>query len=97
MPTYISFIKYTAQAIKNAKDIPERLDSVRKLYKSMGSELKAYYLTMGRYDAVVISETPDDATAARLVLTIAGRGNISSETVRAFNEAEVKQIVGGIP
>ena len=36
----------------------------------MGAELKQFYLVMGRYDAVVIAEGPDDETAAKLALAI---------------------------
>jgi uncharacterized protein with GYD domain len=33
-----------------------RLDAAKNVFKSMGGELKQWYLAMGRYDAVVISE-----------------------------------------
>ena len=52
----------------------------------------AYYLTMGRYDAVVISEAPDDETVAKLALAAAGRGNVRTETLRAFDENEAKKL-----
>lgn len=97
MSTYISLLKYTSQGMTNWKEVPSRLDAVRKLYQSMGAELKSYHLTMGRYDAVVVSEAPDDATIARLVLTVSGQGNLSAETLRAFDETELKQIVAGLP
>jgi len=37
---------------------------------------------------------PDDATAARLVLGIAGQGNLRTETMKAYPEAEYRKIVG---
>jgi hypothetical protein len=52
--------------------------------------LVAFYLTMGQYDAVVINEAPDDQTVARLALAAAGRGNVRTETLRAFTENEAK-------
>jgi uncharacterized protein with GYD domain len=52
----------------------------------------AYYLTMGRYDAIVISEAPDDETVAKLALRAAGRGNVRTETLRAFDEHEATRV-----
>jgi uncharacterized protein with GYD domain len=62
-----------------------------------GSELKAFYLTMGRYDIVTISEAPDDATAAKVALTVGSAGNVTTETLRAFNEDEYREIVAALP
>jgi uncharacterized protein with GYD domain len=47
---------------------------------------------MGQYDAVVISEAPDDATVAKLALAAGGRGNVRTETLRAFDEDEALRI-----
>lgn len=61
MPTFISLISYTDQGIRNVKDSPGRLGAARKMLQEMGGNLKEAYLTMGRYDLVVISEAPDAA------------------------------------
>jgi uncharacterized protein with GYD domain len=52
---------------------------------------------MGQYDAVVISEGPDDETAAKLLLMIAAQGNIRTETFRAFTEDEYRKITAALP
>ena len=57
----------------------------------------ADYLVMGRYDAVVISEGPDDETAAKLALVTGMHGNVHTETLRAFPEAEFRRIVAALP
>ena len=54
-------------------------------------------MTMGQYDAVAIAELPDDATAARLVLGIAAQGNLRTETMKAYPEAEYRKIVASLP
>jgi uncharacterized protein with GYD domain len=97
MPTYVSLIRYTKQGIQNMKDSPNRLETAKKMFKEMGGELKAFYLAMGRYDAVVISEGPNDETAAKIVLTIGGAGAIRTETFRVFTENEYRKIIAGLP
>jgi uncharacterized protein with GYD domain len=52
---------------------------------------------MGRYDIVTISEAPDDATAAKVAFTVGSAGNITTETLRAFNEDEYREIVTALP
>lgn len=63
----------------------------------MGTEIKAFYLVMGQYDAVVVSEAPDDETAAKLALAIGSLGNIRTETLRAFAEDEFRKIIAALP
>jgi uncharacterized protein with GYD domain len=96
MPTYVTLINYTEQGVKTFKDLPSRLEETRKAGEAVGATLSAFYLTMGQYDAVVISEAPDDATVARLALAAAGRGNVRTETLRAFTEDEAKQIAADL-
>ncbi len=97
MPTYISLLNFTQQGIEKIKESPARLDGARQVFKAMGAELKAFYLVMGRYDAVVISEAPNDETVGKLVLMIGAQGNIRTETLRAFTEDEYRKMIAALP
>ncbi len=97
MATYVTLWKYTREGITTIKDGPARLDAVRAMLPALGVELKAFYLTMGAYDLVTITEAPDDETATRAALAVASQGTVSSETLRAFTEAEYREIIGGLP
>jgi len=97
MPTYISLLNFTQQGIEKIKESPARLDRARQAFKAMGAELKAFYLVMGRYDAVVISEAPNDETVGKLVLMIGAQGNIRTETLRAFTEDEYRKMIAALP
>ncbi len=46
---------------------------------------------------VVVTEGPDDETAAKLVLKIGSLGAIRTETMRAFPEEEYRKIIAAIP
>jgi uncharacterized protein with GYD domain len=97
MATYITLLNYTQQGIKNIKQGPDRLDAAKKAFKAAGAEIKDYYLTMGQYDAVVVSEAPDDETTAKIALSIGAMGNVQTQTFRAFTEGEYKKIVSALP
>ena len=73
MPTYISLIRYTEQGVKTFKDVSQRLDETRHAGEAIGATLIGYYLTMGQYDAIAISEAPDDHTIAKLALAAHAR------------------------
>jgi uncharacterized protein with GYD domain len=96
MPTYVTLIHYTEQGVKTFQDLPRRLEETRAAGEPVGAKLIAFYLTMGQYDAVVLSEAPDDQTVAKLALAAAGRGNVRTETMRAFTEDEAKSIAAGL-
>ena len=97
MKTYMTLIHYTQQGIESIKDSPARLDTAKELYKSLGAEIKSFYLAMGRYDVMVISEAPDDETASKLALTIGSTGAIRTETTRVFTEDEYRKLISELP
>ncbi len=97
MATYISLIKYTQQGIENIKEGPNRLDAAKQAFKAMGAEIKEYYLVTGQYDAVVITEAPNDETVAKLALSIGSKGSIRTETFRAFSEDEYRKVIASLP
>ena len=97
MATFITLIRTTQKGIEEIKNSPARLDAAKQAFKSMGAELKQFYLVMGQYDMVVIGEAPDDETAAKLSLAIGAQGAISTETMRAFTEEEYRKIISALP
>jgi uncharacterized protein with GYD domain len=97
MATYISLIRFTHQGMEKIKESPARLDAARKLYEEQGAKLRDFFLVTGRYDAVVVVDAPDDATVAKVALSLGSRGNVRTETMRAFTEQEYRTIVGALP
>ena len=97
MQTYMTLIRYTQQGIESIKDSPARLDTAKELYKSLGAKIKSFYLAMGRYDVMVISEAPDDETATKLAMTIGSSGAIRTETFRIFTEDEYRKLISELP
>ena len=97
MATYIMLINYTDQGIRNVKDSPKRLDAAKKMLKSMGGEIKDFYLTMGTYDIAIVAEAPSDDVIAKFALGSGSLGNIRTTTLKAFPEAEYRKIIGALP
>jgi len=96
MPTYIILGKYTEQGIRDIKQGPQRVDAVRGAIEAAGGKMPGFYLTMGRYDFVAVGEAPDDETFTRVLLAVVSQGNVSTETLKAFPEADFRRIVGSL-
>lgn len=97
MATYISLISYTQQGIQNIKESPSRLDSAKKAFEAMGAKVVAFYLVMGQYDIIMVTEAPDDETVAKLALSIGSLGSIRTQTLRAFTEDEYRKVIASLP
>lgn len=96
MPHYVTLLRYTQQGAAKIKESPKRLDAAKKAAEDLKGKMHAWYLTMGKYDAVIISEFPDDEAAARFMLSTGSLGNVSTQTLRAFTETEYRKIVGSL-
>ena len=97
MPTYISLLNFTQQGAHNIKESPAQLDNAKEFVKSMGAELKQYFLVMGKYDTIAVVEAPDDETVAKITMAVASYGNVRTQTFRAFTEDEYRALVAALP
>lgn len=97
MAGYISLIKFTPQGVSTIKNGPERIANAKSMAGSMGVRVVGVWWTLGEYDGLLITDAPDDQTATAFILTLAGQGNITTQTMRAFSEAEIQQVVSKIP
>ncbi|MGH2662534.1 MAG: GYD domain-containing protein [Actinomycetota bacterium] len=95
MPTYITLIKWTDQGRSKVDSLPDRVQEVEKRLTDHGAKNIGNWVTMGQYDQVAVVEAPDDATAGKLALMIAGRGNAITETLRGFTMDEVREMLKG--
>ncbi len=97
MATYITMLHFTQQGVETIKESPARLEAAKEVFQKMGAEIKEFYTVMGQYDAIVVSEAPDDATVAKLAFIIGGQGAVRTETLRAFTEDEYREIIAALP
>jgi len=97
MATYIMLSRWTEQGIRDIKTLGARVDAFRQLVRSMGGEMKEFYALVGQYDTVAIVEAPNDEAMAKMALSVGSVGNVKTETLRAFTEDEVKEIIAALP
>ncbi len=96
MGHYVTLIRYTQQGASKIKESPARLDAARKAAEAAGGKIHAWYLTMGKYDAVIIAEFPSDDAAASFMLKTGSLGNVTTQTMKAFTEPEYRKIIASL-
>jgi len=97
MPTYVCLANWTQKGIESIKESPSRLDAGKKLFRELGVEVKAFYMTSGRYDVVLVLEAKDDAALARAALAQGSMGALRTETLRAYTEDEYRKVIASLP
>ena len=63
----------------------------------MGGKITSWHLTMGHYDAVILTEFPNDDACARFMLSVSALDNVTTETLKAFSEDEYRKIIASLP
>ncbi|WP_439541992.1 GYD domain-containing protein [Hyphomicrobium sp.] len=93
MPTYIVLANFTDKGAHDVKDTVGRADKFKDMAKKAGVTVRDMYWTLGPTDVVAICEAPDDESATVLSMSVAARGFVRTQTLRAFNGAEVGKIL----
>ena len=96
MNTYVALLQWTQKGIQEFRDSPSRVEKAKAAIAAGGGEMKSFYLTLGRYDMVAVIEAPDDEAYAKVMLVLGSKGGVRTETLRAFTEAEFRNIVAAI-
>lgn len=94
MAKYISLIKFTEKGARTVKATHERALALREFAEKSGVEIEGQYWTMGAYDGVLVIRADKPENALRYLTELLGSGNVTTETMPAFDSHEIKGIVG---
>jgi uncharacterized protein with GYD domain len=94
--TYIMLASFTEQGIRNVKDTTKRADAFKELAKGSGANIKDIYWTLGQYDIVAIADAPDEMAMTALGLALGKSGNVRTQTLRAFSQADMTAILAKV-
>ena len=97
MPGYISLLKFTPKGLADIKNSTERVKQAKAATQKAGIKWVGFWATMGEYDAVAIIDAPNEQVAATYAIAVASMGNVTTQTMRAFSEAEWAEVVAKLP
>jgi uncharacterized protein with GYD domain len=94
MPTYVSLASFTEQGVKEHAQTADRAEDTRQTARQLGGEVRHTYWTLGHYDVVLVADFPDDEAATAFALAISSRGFLRTTTMRAFDDDEIRGVIG---
>jgi uncharacterized protein with GYD domain len=96
MARYVLLLKWTEQGIKNAKETVKRAAAAKTTFEKAGARLTGCVWTLGPYDLVLNAEAPDDETMTAISIKLAQLGNVTTTTLRAFDETEMQKVIAKV-
>jgi uncharacterized protein with GYD domain len=93
MAHYVLLTNFTDQGVRSVKDTVKRADAFKQMAEKSGVKVHALFWTLGQHDVVAIAEADDDIAATALSLSIASLGNVRTQTLRAFDAADMAKII----
>ncbi len=95
MPYYCQQVSYTAEAwsrlIANPQD---RFEAIRAPIEKLGGRIHTSFFAFGEFDAIAITEFPDNVSAAAIAIAFAAGGAVKSvQTTALMTTAEALEAV----
>jgi uncharacterized protein with GYD domain len=98
MPHYLQQVAYSREGWEALVANPQnRIEAVRPAIEKLGGKIESAWFSFGDYDVLVITELPDNVSAAAIAIAFAAGGACKSvqttplispeEAVKAFEQA----------
>ena len=90
MPFFLHQVSYTPEALTRLIANPQdRTEAVRAPIEKLGGKIKDAYFALGPFDVVLITEMPDNASAAGISMAFAAGGAVRNcQTTALMSSAE---------
>ena len=90
MPLFLTQVSYTEQAWQSLVSNPQnRFEALRPMFEKLGGRIANAWYSFGDYDAIIVSEFPDNVSAAAIAIAAAAGGAVKSiKTTPLMDAAE---------
>ncbi len=95
MPRYVVLYRFTAEGAKNIRETVKRARETREQTEKRGFKVQALLWTQGPYDLVSIVDAPSEEAMMGAMANVVAAGNVSSTTMRAFDDREMEVVLKG--
>ena len=94
MARYVSLLRFTPQGVKQLKQSPARAAAFCKVAEKAGVQVEMQLWTTGAYDGILILNAASEVKALNAIARLVATGNVSTETLQAFDAKEFAAILG---
>lgn len=92
MAIFISHVTLTPEGVQAIMNVTERIEENKKLWEEAGGKLLHWYIVLGDYDYLLITEAPDEKVMAEIVAKSSQRGRTKFRTYTAIPVEEFKEV-----
>lgn len=91
MPKFLTIANYTAEGVRGLlkEGGTSRRATVEQAIAALGDKLECFYYAFGDNDAYVISDAPDNASAAAISLAVNSTGAVRATTIVLMTPEEM--------
>jgi len=91
VPKFMTIANYTAEGVRGLlkEGGTSRRATVEKAITALGGKLEGFYYAFGDNDAYVISDAPDNASAAAISLAVNSTGAVRATTIVLMTPEEM--------
>jgi uncharacterized protein with GYD domain len=93
MAKYVVLYRFTENGAKDIRGTVARARQTREQNEKRGFKVQALLWTQGPYDLVAVVEAPSEDAMMGGMVNIVSAGNVTSTTMRAFDEQEMDKIL----
>src|ERR1051326_2475239 len=97
MARFVRLVRFTAEGMRNIKELPERFAKGRQYLESLGGKVVEVYAVSGPYDLVAILEAPDEKAVMKHGLFVAQTGYVDIVTMPATPIQDFMKTVAEVP
>ncbi len=90
---FVTLLRFTEQGARSLNETTIRADQFRQEAEAAGLKILQQLWTQGAIDGIVVYEAADGETASRAMLKLAARGFVRTETLPAYDAAEMAKLL----
>lgn len=90
---FATLTNFTEQGIRNIGETTHRAAQFREMARNSGLIISEMLWLNGRFDGLLIYEAPDLETATALMMRLLQAGNVTTETLSAFDAAGMQDVL----
>ena len=94
MSIFISHVTLSDTGVQELKGIPDRIEANRKLWEEAGGKLMEWFLVLGDYDYLLITEAPNETVMAEIAAKASRRGRTRFKTSVAMRVEDFHEVAG---
>ena len=90
---FATLIRFTEQGVQGIQQTTKRAEKFTKSIEKSGGEVTELLWLNGRYDGLLVYTALDAETAAAVMLKLSKTGNVTTETMQAFDVEEMNGVI----